>query len=285
MIVDPTAFIGRRTRIAERLLWSAAVLAVSGAHVGLAAWLLHDPAIEPAPANPPAIMVEFSPESTSQEVQQEQEIQPDKEMQEQAANMADAPDRPSEEVVEPEPVEETSETTKPIEVAEVVPQEAEPIEDITETVLEEVEVPVPLPRPTPPKQKESAPQKKTAPAPRSTAPPKVETRKANRTAATQSTRGRPSPRISPARWPSLVVAHIERFKRYPAEAQSHQGMPYVRFTIDDSGQITGARLSRSSGSAALDQAALNTVRRSSPVPAPPPGVQRTLTVPIRFSNR
>jgi protein TonB len=180
------------------------------------------------------------------------------------------------------PVEESSEDIEPVEVAEMVPQEAEPVEDIMETKLEEVEVPLPLPRPKPPQKKEAAPQQKAAPQPRTSAPPKVQTKQANRTAATQSARGAQSPRISPARWPSLVVAHIERFKRYPAQARNQQGMPYVYFTIDGSGRITSARLSRSSGVAALDQAALDTVRRSSPIPAPPPGAQRVLTVPIRF---
>ena len=55
---------------------------------------------------------------------------------------------------------------------------------------------------------------------------------------------------------------------------------------DASGSVTSARVARSSGSAELDKAALDMVRRASPVPAPPPEIARSrmnISVPVQFS--
>lgn len=93
--------------------------------------------------------------------------------------------------------------------------------------------------------------------------------------------------VSPARWQSRVNAHLNRYKRFPSGARS-QGTVGVRFTIDPSGRVLAASVSRTSGDAALDQAAVDLVRRASPVPAPPPAIAKsrmTLSVPIRYSRR
>ena len=93
--------------------------------------------------------------------------------------------------------------------------------------------------------------------------------------------------VSPARWQSRLMAHLERRKRYPSGARSRreQGTAYVRFTIDERGNVLSASLARSSGSAELDAEVLSLVRRASPVPAPPPGVNRTITAPVQFRLR
>ena len=82
------------------------------------------------------------------------------------------------------------------------------------------------------------------------------------------------------------MAHLERRKRYPpgAQARGERGTVYVRFTIDASGNVQSVSLSRSSGHAELDQEVLAMVRRASPVPAPPPGAQRDIIAPVRFSS-
>jgi protein TonB len=59
----------------------------------------------------------------------------------------------------------------------------------------------------------------------------------------------------------------------------------VRFTIDERGNVLSASLARSSGFAELDQEVVALVRRASPVPAPPPGANRSITAPVRFSTR
>jgi len=90
---------------------------------------------------------------------------------------------------------------------------------------------------------------------------------------------------APANWQSMLMAHLERHKRYPpgARARGAHGIAYVRFTIDGAGNVLSARLVRSSGYAELDREAVALVRRASPVPPPPPGANRIITVPVRFN--
>jgi len=74
------------------------------------------------------------------------------------------------------------------------------------------------------------------------------------------------------------MAHLERRKRYLSGARSRgeQGTAYVRFRIDDGGNVLSASLARSSGFPALDNEVVEMVRRASPVPAPPPGSTKPL---------
>lgn len=76
-----------------------------------------------------------------------------------------------------------------------------------------------------------------------------------------------------------VRAHLNRYRRslpgsIPTAASD------VALTIDARGGVHDLRLQRSSGVAALDQEALDLVRRAAPLPAPPDGRARTLVVPI-----
>ena len=210
------------------------------------------------------------------------------------------------EAVEPEPVEQVEETlpeeVEPVETAEAVePDEIEPIDPVEEMVaaLDPVEVPLPVARPEPPRPQEvkrerprEQPRKRQEQA--RPKPPAAEQRRAQvqtqnaapRAAAAQNSRGS-APSVSPARWQARVASHLERRKRYPSAArrQGQQGTAQVRFTIDGSGNVQSVALVRSSGVTALDEEVVALVRRASPVPAPPPGVNRTIVVPIRFSMR
>ena len=58
----------------------------------------------------------------------------------------------------------------------------------------------------------------------------------------------------------------------------------VVFTLDAEGRIDGIGVSRSSGSKTLDEAAVETMRRSNPAPRPPAavGAQR-FELPMRFA--
>lgn len=99
-----------------------------------------------------------------------------------------------------------------------------------------------------------------------------------------------APSISPAKWQSRVIAWINRHKRYPSasKARGDQGQVQVNFAINASGVVVSASIGRSSGNAALDKAALDMVRRASPVPAPPPEIARNrmqLALPVQFSLR
>jgi periplasmic protein TonB len=92
------------------------------------------------------------------------------------------------------------------------------------------------------------------------------------------------------RWESELVAHIERFKRYPAEARARgdQGVARVSFTIDRDGWVRATRIVQSSGSPELDNEALAMLARAQPVPRPPdrmPANHLSFAVPIRFNIR
>ena len=89
-----------------------------------------------------------------------------------------------------------------------------------------------------------------------------------------------------ATWKGELVAHINRFKRFPPNAASG-GTVSVVFAINRGGSVVSARLIASSGDRALDEEAVALLHRASPVPPPPAqfgGNVITLTVPIRFDR-
>jgi protein TonB len=91
-------------------------------------------------------------------------------------------------------------------------------------------------------------------------------------------------------WKSLLVATLERSKRYPAEAKARgeQGVAELAFSIDRHGGVHRARIARSSGSSALDQETLAMLARAAPLPPPPPevsGAEIAIVVPIRYTIR
>lgn len=84
-----------------------------------------------------------------------------------------------------------------------------------------------------------------------------------------------------------VVAKLRRAKRYPRAAKRARltGTVRIAFTIAQNGSVSGIRISRSSGHAILDQAALDMVRRASPMPKFPSDIRLArmkLQVPVRF---
>jgi protein TonB len=90
-----------------------------------------------------------------------------------------------------------------------------------------------------------------------------------------------------AAYAARLNSHVQRFERYPAEAerQGITGSARILITIDRGGRLISSRLAGSSGSAILDEAARATASRASPYPAPPDGIGgRTLTfaATIRF---
>jgi protein TonB len=92
------------------------------------------------------------------------------------------------------------------------------------------------------------------------------------------------------RWESELVAHIERFKRYPTEARARgqQGLARVAFTIDRDGRVRASHILQTSGSPELDQESLAMLNRAQPMPKPPSQVQTSelsFVVPIRFNIR
>lgn len=89
---------------------------------------------------------------------------------------------------------------------------------------------------------------------------------------------------------SLVSAHLNRRKTYPAEAKKarQHGVVTVRFTVDRNGAVSGAAIKKSSGHDLLDQATLDLLQRVAPLPRMPSSMQRdrvTLSLPIDYSLR
>jgi protein TonB len=94
----------------------------------------------------------------------------------------------------------------------------------------------------------------------------------------------------PSTWKSRLLAHLERFKRYPEMAKSRheEGVSLLSFTLDREGRVLSFFVARSSGSDELDGAAQAMIERASPVPAIPDDVSgqtMQLVVPVRFTVR
>jgi len=91
-------------------------------------------------------------------------------------------------------------------------------------------------------------------------------------------------------WESDLVKHLQRYKRYPGDAQSHgvEGVVVLAFSVDRTGHVLAHRILRSSGHPDLDAEVMTMIERAQPLPAFPPSMtqaQLDLTVPIRFSLR
>jgi protein TonB len=73
--------------------------------------------------------------------------------------------------------------------------------------------------------------------------------------------------------------HLDRHRRsLPGVLASARSE--VAFTVAADGSVSALRLQKSSGVAALDQEALDLLRRAAPLPKPPDGLARELVVPV-----
>src|SRR3546814_12197280 len=67
-----------------------------------------------------------------------------------------------------------------------------------------------------------------------------------------------------ATWEALILAHLEKYRRYPARARAarQQGVDHIRFTMIRAGQIISAELAQKSDFFALDQDRLSSRRHA-----------------------
>jgi len=91
-------------------------------------------------------------------------------------------------------------------------------------------------------------------------------------------------------WQKELAAHLDRHKRYPAGGAQKSAEIVVSFVLDRTGHVLSSSVVRGSGDASFDQAALDMLRRSDPVPAPPPlvadeGLAFTLPVIFRVKGK
>jgi len=201
------------------------------------------------------------------------------------------------------PVEVTPQ--EPVQIARAVQPEQQPVQeavrpeaDMLEAVPDAVRTPVAKPKPpvkkaepvrkTPKKQQARRPQTKGG---------EVNTRKGGEQVTSKTARSNANGRANAktndggikaaSNYKGKVVAKLRRAKKYPRAARRARltGTARVAFTIARNGSVSGIRLSRSSGHTVLDQAALDMVRRASPMPKFPSDiklVRMPLQVPVRF---
>jgi periplasmic protein TonB len=88
-----------------------------------------------------------------------------------------------------------------------------------------------------------------------------------------------------ATWQKELVAHLDKHKHYPAERSQKTAEILVSFELDRTGHVLSANIVKGSGDMAFDEAALAMVRKSDPVPMPPPLVADeglNFTLPVIF---
>jgi periplasmic protein TonB len=92
------------------------------------------------------------------------------------------------------------------------------------------------------------------------------------------------------KWERELVAHLDRHKRYPTERSQKSAEIIVSFALDRTGHVLSRAIVKGSGDAAFDEAALAMLKRSDPVPQPPPliadeGLNFTLPVIFRVKGK
>lgn len=85
---------------------------------------------------------------------------------------------------------------------------------------------------------------------------------------------------------NAVIGHLERFRNYPRLARDRgiSGMVYVQFVIDAEGHVLRVDvLPPRESHPILEQAAMDTIRRASPLPGVPERLKRVSQITLRFA--
>jgi protein TonB len=263
-----------RAGLAGVLRWSLAISVVGLAFVVGIGWLWQQP-----PQNAGLLNTSrpLTVELVAQAIAADPEPEPAPEIVQEPES---EPPAPVPEPLEPEPAPEPPAPAPPAEVVEPSPEPLEPAQP-------ELSVAMPImPSPelmasraaTPATLRQPAAPQRPAPGSASSAAPAAQSR---------------APVVSTAderAWQGRVVAHLYRFRDYPADAQRRrtEGVVTLRFAIDPAGRVLSSEIARSSGHESLDGAVRAMISRASPVPTPPEGLaagKRTLVVPIEFKLR
>ncbi|CCD92744.1 Energy transducer TonB, C-terminal region [Bradyrhizobium sp. ORS 375] len=301
LTLDPFETEDRR----ERTLWTVAALLVAALHIGLGLGYL---LLRPAPqgrAQAPAFDVVFTPAVVSEPAPAIQDSPPAEppplEPPKEEPVAREAVDEP---VPQPPPEPQVAAQPEPEVVPDPVPQVAlAPEPPRTDDVV--------LPPPPPPKPIEAKPpEPKPIPVPEHVEHKPVEKKDAKektekkpappKPAAAQPSRpsrvaSAPNPgeesvgaREGQAAWNAEMVAHIRRYVAYPSDGNGASGTVTVNVVIDRNGRLVSRRLAGSSGSPALDRAALSIIDRAAPFPRFPPVMkqaQESRAVPLHMRPR
>lgn len=267
--------------------WTFALLVVAALGAGALVWTPDWTAPAGDASLPePAILLELAP------VPEPEPEQPAPALEPEPVPPVVQPDPPP-----PEPVEEAAAEPEPLPVpASVEPEIPEP-----EPVAEPEPVPEPVPEPEAeapvvafplPATMSAALQQQRLQTPPTPRPPRQPPRQTppEQPAAAPSPPPAAAAGPTPEQWQQEVLRYLDRRKVYPREAQraGQEGVVRISFTIDSAGRVLSVGIAGSSGIPALDQAALDTARRASPVPRPPAAMGQgslSLTASIRFTLR
>lgn len=86
-----------------------------------------------------------------------------------------------------------------------------------------------------------------------------------------------------ATWQSKVQRRIAfSASRSRTSRTNGRGVALISFKFDGNGNITNANIIRSSGNPAIDETALQAVKKATPIPTPPNGWTKPLTVPVEI---
>ncbi|WP_300719373.1 energy transducer TonB [Pseudomonas sp.] len=251
----------------RKTLWSVATLITLSVYAGIIAWLLHDAPVATAAAAPAAMMIELAAAPVAQAVEEDLHVAPDKVVQKQVSTPTVQPPKTV--------VKKVTPTARPTPAK----QATSPLKDSAYGRYSSAPDHAPELATAPHKQAQQ-------PAPSATtAPPKLDAQPASTTAASQSSRGTADP-AQKVQWRAQLLAHLERFKRYPQNARDRgdRGVAYLRFEIDSNGKVLSASIVRSAGFSDLDSTTLDMIARASPVPRPPEGITLRFTVPVVFAK-
>jgi protein TonB len=243
--------------------WLLAALAVVAIHAALLAAHLWWPAQSAvAGADAPPLLIDFAPEAAAPE--SKADLAPDKE---ESVESQAAPQQQTAQKAEEQPI---------LDIPQMQSREPELVIPPKQEVVKE-QPKEETPKPPVPVENEH-PQALSAPV--TTSNPNLPNR------AEKAVAPNPGSAVAPRVLPSYrdqVAAHLQRFKRAPKGGA--QGIAVVSFTLDRSGRVTAHSISRSSGSSALDDAALSMVSRANPMPRFPAAMPQesvTFSVPIRY---
>jgi protein TonB len=112
-------------------------------------------------------------------------------------------------------------------------------------------------------------------------------REANAAAAPNIGIGRDS-LVLAAKWAKQISAYFELHKRYPKVEKAKAAKVKVNLVLNRLGHVVSLAVAESSGDALFDEAALDMIRRSDPVPRPPAALTDdtfSYSLDVDFKNR
>lgn len=207
--------------------------------------------------------------------------------------VAEEPIKKVQEDVESEVVEEAEVVEEPVIEPEVI-QEPEPVEVKQESPIE---VKKPKPKSKPEKKPKPKPEKKPEPepkkqaqaivkvAPKQVAPPAITSRKATTGSANStSSGGNPGAKAS---YVTQLTAALAQNKRYPRASRhrNEEGVVSLSFVVHADGSVSDVKIIQSSGHKRLDNAVLNMIKQSMPLPKFPKDMTESelaINLPISF---